>query len=227
VWWRRVLVAAMLLTAALITPILALRWIAPPASAYMAAAWLQELHDGRSTLKLHYEWVPRTEISPTIALAVIAAEDQRFKDHSGFDLREIEAAFAAREAGLRGASTLTQQVARNLFLWSSRSWLRKALEAWITLWIEVLWEKRRILEMYLNIAQFGRGIYGVGAAAEVYFKARPRMLTSVQAARLAAVLPSPLRYEVLRETSYTAHRRRWIETQMRQLGPAYLSQLAW
>lgn len=226
-WWRRLLLAGALLMGASIVPILALRWIAPPASAYMAAAWLQDLTRGRSTFKLRYEWVPRTKISNSLALAVIAAEDQRFKDHAGFDFREIEAALAARQAGLRGASTLTQQVARNLFLWSSRSWFRKALEAWFTLWIEVLWEKRRILEVYLNIAQFGRGVYGVGAAAEVYFRLRPRMLTVVQAARLAAVLPSPLRYEVMRDTPYLVHRRRWIETQMRQLGLVYLRQLGW
>jgi monofunctional glycosyltransferase len=226
-WWRRVIPVLLVLMGLSILPVLALRWLYPPITAFMIAEKLNALTRGE-TLEIRYLWIPRAEISPYMGLAVIAAEDQRFTDHWGFDFGQIEAALAARKRGLRGASTLSQQVAKNLFLWSGRSWWRKGLEAWFTLWIEGLWDKQRILEVYLNVAQFGRGLYGVEAASRHYFNTGAKHLTATQAARLAAVLPNPLRYAVLGSDSSVAARRHWIEIQMRRIGGVgYLRQLRW
>lgn len=175
--------------------------------------------------RTRYEWVDLERISPNAALAVIASEDQQFPFHDGFDFRSIREAVRASERGkrLRGASTLSQQVARNLFLWSGRSFVRKGLEAWFTVLIETLWPKERILEVYLNIAEFGRGTYGVQAASEAYFHAPAARLTREQAAVLAAVLPNPRRMHAERPSRYVLARRDWILGQMRQLGgSAYL-----
>jgi monofunctional glycosyltransferase len=172
-----------------------------------------------------YAWVDLEHISPNAALAVIASEDQQFPFHAGFDFRSIRDAVRASERGkrLRGASTLSQQVARNLFLWSGRSFVRKGLEAWFTVLIETLWPKERILEVYLNIAEFGRGVYGVQAASEAYFQHPAASLTREEAAVLAAVLPSPHRMHAERPSRYVLARRDWILGQMRQLGgSAYL-----
>jgi monofunctional biosynthetic peptidoglycan transglycosylase len=159
---------------------------------------------------------------------VIAAEDQRFPDHNGFDFRQIQKAMDEAERGgrSRGASTITQQVAKNLFLWNGRSYLRKGLEAWFTLLIETLWPKQRTLEIYLNIAEFGRGIYGAEAAAQVVFHKPARNLGRAEAARLAAVLPSPRRYRAGNPGPYVQKRQYQIEAQMAALGgTAYLARL--
>jgi monofunctional glycosyltransferase len=168
------------------------------------------------------------QISPHVALAVIASEDQQFPFHAGFDFNSIREAVRASEHGkrLRGASTISQQVAKNLFLWNGHSFVRKGLEAYFTVLIETLWPKERILEMYLNVAQFGAGIYGVQAAAARYFHTSASQLSSAQAALLAAVLPNPLRLQVERPSHYLLQRREWILTQMRDLGgAAYLRAL--
>lgn len=159
---------------------------------------------------------------------MIAAEDQRFPDHYGFDFVEIQQALEDQEEGqaLRGASTLTQQTAKNLFLWSGRSWIRKGLEMWFTVLLEVLWPKQRILEVYLNIAEFGQYTFGVESASQRFFNKPAARLTAGEAARLAAVLPNPLRYRVDQPSDYIRKRQRWIERQMRQLGGvAYLDRL--
>lgn len=208
--------------------VLLLRWLPPPSSAFMLRAAVEALVEGDRDFRLHYSWTALEDIAPVAALAVVAAEDQRFPQHRGFDFEAIGRALEARRAGgrLRGASTLTQQVAKNLFLWPGRSWLRKALEAWFTLLVEALWEKRRILEVYLNIAEFGVGIYGVEAAARHYFKRPAARLSASQSARLAAVLPSPRSYSVLRPAPRERARAEWIRRQMRQLGgTAYLKGL--
>ncbi len=167
-----------------------------------------------------HRWVPAAEIPPVVVQAVVAAEDQRFFQHHGFDLQAIDAALRERmrEGRLRGASTISQQVAKNLFLWDARSWVRKALEAWLTVWIELLWPKTRILELYVNIAQFGPGIFGVGAAAELAFGHAATELSAEEAALLAAVLPSPERMRVDRPSSYVWRRQAWILAEMRRLG---------
>ncbi len=177
--------------------------------------------------KVRHQWVSLEQISPQLQLAVIAAEDQRFPDHLGFDLRAMAAAAKhnERSSRLRGASTLSQQAAKNLFLCSWRSYLRKGLEAWFTLLMELLWSKERLLEVYLNIVEFGPGIYGAEAASRAYFGRSAAQLTGYQAARLAAVLPNPYRFSAARPSAYVEQRSRWILRQMNQLGLEWLERL--
>jgi monofunctional biosynthetic peptidoglycan transglycosylase len=190
----------------------ALRWIDPPTSAFM----IRE----RWSAPIRHRWVDDANISAHIKVAVIAAEDQNFPAHFGFDLQSINAALKDRQRGrrVRGASTISQQVAKNLFLWPGQSWLRKGLEAYFTVLIETLWSKQRILEVYLNVAEFGRGVFGVGAAADVYFRKRAARLTQYDAALLAAVLPSPKRMRANAPSNYVRERQQWILEQMRGLG---------
>lgn len=175
-----------------------------------------------------YRWTAWEAVSPELPRAIVAAEDQRFFEHGGFDLDSIRAAVEERHRGgrLRGASTLTQQVAKNLFLWPRQTLLRKGLEAYLTIWIEALWPKRRILEVYLNIAEFGPGLYGVWTATEHYYGRPPDLVSLEEAARLAAVLPSPGRLNPTRDSAYVTERAAWIVDQVRGLGgPAYLADL--
>lgn len=181
------------------------------------SAWLH----GDFGYVAHSDWVGMDEISPWMGLAVIAAEDQKFPAHWGFDMAAIQKAVAhneQHETRIRGASTLSQQTAKNLFLWDGRSWVRKGLEAGLTLGIETVWSKRRILTVYLNIAEFGQGIFGVEAAARHYFNKPASQLSASQAALLAAVLPNPLRFKADAPSGYVRTRQAWILRQMRQLG---------
>ncbi len=214
--------AALLLSA---VPVALLRWWHPVTSAFMLRARLDAAlaHDRR--YRTLYEWVDLERISPNAALAVIAEEDQDFPFHAGFDLRSIREAVRASERGkrLRGASTISQQVAKNLFLWPGRSFVRKGLEAWFTVLLETCWPKERILEVYLNIAEFGPGVYGVEAAARKFFHEPAARLTPEQAALLATVLPNPHLLHVDRPSRYVLGRRDWVLDQMRRLGgSAYL-----
>lgn len=181
---------------------------------------LQRFFSGKKQEPIRYQWVDREEISPYMQLAAVAAEDQLFPHHMGFDFESIRKAIKKRKRGtrLRGASTITQQVAKNLFLWTGRSYVRKGLEAYFTVLLELLWPKSRILEIYLNIAEFGDGIYGVRAAAEIYLRKRPSAITRRDAALLAAVLPNPKRFKVRNPSSYVRGRRYWIQQQMELLG---------
>lgn len=192
--------------------VVALNWVAPPTTAFI-------LNDASGRGRPDYRWVDAGQISPSLAYAVIAAEDQKFPEHFGFDIESIRDAIDERNDGerLRGASTITQQVAKNLFLWSGRSFLRKALEAYFTLLLEVFLPKDRILEIYLNVAELGPGIYGVGAASDVYFAKTAARISDAEAALLAAVLPAPKSSAVLRPSQYLRERQRWILTQMRRL----------
>lgn len=168
-------------------------------------------------------WRDLDAIAPVLAMSVIAAEDQRFASHSGFDFAAIRSAVAEADGRPRGASTLSQQVAKNVFLWNGRSWLRKGLEAWYTVLVELIWPKRRILEVYLNVAEFGEDIYGAEAAAQRLFGKPASALTAAEAARLAAVLPSPRRWSARSPGPYVQRRSAWIQRQVRQLGgEAYL-----
>jgi monofunctional biosynthetic peptidoglycan transglycosylase len=200
--------------------VLALRWLDPPTSAFMIRERMIAPGAGARAYAIRYRWVDWANTSPHLKVAVIAAEDQNFPAHYGFDLKSINEALADRERGrrVRGASTISQQVAKNLFLWPTQSWLRKGLEAWFTVLIETLWPKQRILEVYLNIAEFGRGVFGVGAAADVYFHKSAARLTAYDAALLAAVLPSPKRMRVNAPSNYVRSRQAWILGQMRGLG---------
>jgi monofunctional biosynthetic peptidoglycan transglycosylase len=167
-----------------------------------------------------YEWFSYDDISKQMALAVIAAEDQNFPTHFGFDFEQIEKAIEQSNRGrrLRGASTITQQVAKNLFLWEGRSFIRKGFEAYFTVLLELLWSKERILEVYLNIVEMGDMIFGVGAASQIYFKKTPDKLTSGQAALLATVIPNPIRFSVKHPSGYILQRQDWILEQMISLG---------
>ena len=199
--------------------VLLLRWVDPPTTAFIIRERLSAGDPGKPR-SVQYRWVDWQQISPHIKVAVIAAEDQTFPDHNGFDLKSINDALEARENGrrVRGASTLSQQVAKNLFLWPGQSWIRKGLEAYFTVLIETLWPKQRILEVYVNIAEFGSGVFGVGAASEVYFKKPAARLNTSDAALLAAVLPSPKRMKVRSPSRYVLSRQQWILRQMRGLG---------
>ncbi|ENT2951979.1 monofunctional biosynthetic peptidoglycan transglycosylase [Klebsiella aerogenes] len=192
-----------------------------PFSAVMLERQVSAWFSGDFHYVAHSDWVGMDEISPWMGLAVIAAEDQKFPDHWGFDVPAIEKALAHNERNenrIRGASTLSQQTAKNLFLWDGRSWLRKGLEVGLTVGIETVWSKKRILTVYLNIAEFGDGIFGVEAAAQRYFHKPASRLTPAEAALLAAVLPNPIRFRADAPSGYVRSRQAWILRQMRQLG---------
>jgi monofunctional biosynthetic peptidoglycan transglycosylase len=200
--------------------VLLFRWINPPYSAFMAetqiAAWTRR----DSSYVFRHSWVDLRRISPNLPLAVVASEDQRFPEHWGFDVAAIEKAYAQNQRShkVRGASTISQQVAKNLFLWSGRSYFRKGLEAYFTVLIEGCWPKRRILEVYLNIAEFGYGTYGAEAAAQRFFHTSAARLSRSDAAVLAAVLPSPEHFSAAAPSRYVQQRRDWILGQMQALG---------
>lgn len=209
------------------TSIMVLRWIDPPTSAFMIRHWILAEQPALGGRRVYYEWASLDQIPSVIKLAVIAAEDQRFPVHAGFDLVEIERAMQRwRDGGrLRGASTLSQQTAKNLFLWPGSDWVRKGLEVPLTVLIELLWPKQRILEVYLNIAQFGPDTFGVGAASWRFFDRPVSTLGTAEAALLAAVLPNPMRYQVKSPSPQVRRKAAWIERQMHNLGgPAYLDQ---
>jgi monofunctional biosynthetic peptidoglycan transglycosylase len=214
-WLLRIVFVFLLVS---VLPVLLLRWIPPPTSAVMLARILGE---GQTQ---DYQWVPLERIAPDAALAVVAAEDQKFPNHWGFDFDAIldAAESHARGGRLRGASTLTQQVARNLFLWQGRSYLRKGLETWMTVLLEIAWPKRRILEVYLNIAEMGERTFGVQAASRRYFARPAAAINANQAALLAAVLPNPRRFRVDQPSAYVLERRDRILQQMSLLGDDYL-----
>ena len=203
--------------------VLCLRWIAPPTSAFMLEEQCARRIAGDRPIR--YRWVDWKFISPHLPLAVVAAEDQKFPLHWGFDVASIRKAMEtnSRRQLPRGASTITQQVAKNLFLWPGRSYLRKGLEAYFTILLETLWPKTRILEVYVNIAEFGDGVFGAQAAATTLLGKTPLMLTRDDAALLAAVLPNPKELNVTRPSRYVLERRQWIKEQAGRLGgPGYL-----
>jgi monofunctional biosynthetic peptidoglycan transglycosylase len=211
-----------------VTPVIALRWIDPPTSAFMIQRRVEGVLNPARRVSIRYQWVDMDRISKNARLAMIAAEDQRFVEHDGFDFEAIEKAHRRNQRGgrLRGASTISQQVAKNLFLWPGRSWFRKAVEAGYTVLIEVLWPKERILEVYLNIAEFGDGIYGVSAASRAFFDRSAARLSRYESALLAAVLPNPKRFHAEKPSKYVQRRAWWIERQMIRLGAAPVDALS-
>jgi monofunctional biosynthetic peptidoglycan transglycosylase len=200
--------------------VLVLRWVDPPFSAYMAETQIAAWSSRDAAYVSRHTWVDLTHVSPNLPLAVVASEDQKFPEHWGFDVEAIEKAYELNQHSHRvhGASTISQQVAKNLFLWSGRSYFRKGLEAWFTILIESFWPKRRILEIYLNIAEFGYGTYGAEAASQRFFHKPASRLTRADAATLAAVLPNPQRYVASAPSHYVLQRREWILNQMQALG---------
>ncbi|OOG37384.1 monofunctional biosynthetic peptidoglycan transglycosylase [Rhodanobacter sp. C05] len=206
--------------------VLVLRFVPPWTSAIMLERRLGATIHGEHGFQLRQHWVPWSQVSTWVPLAMVAGEDQKFPYHHGFDFDSIQNAIDAADDGrrLRGASTISQQTAKNLFLWNGRSFVRKGLEAYFTVLIELSWPKQRILEVYMNIAELGDGVYGVGAASETYFHTSPSRLDQAQAARLAAVLPNPRLLHVDRPSAYVLRRAGWIQQQMEQLGgPAYVA----
>jgi monofunctional biosynthetic peptidoglycan transglycosylase len=221
-WLWRLLVAFVAGSVALV---LLFRFVDPPTSAMMIERRLEAVLARDHAFTLRQQWVDATAIAPGLAIAVVAAEDQKFPLHHGFDLESIESALERNGKGGRvhGASTISQQVAKNLFLWSGRSWVRKGFEAWFTVLIEAAWPKRRILEAYLNVAEFGDGVYGAEAASRAFFGKPAAALGEQEATLLAAVLPNPRAMHAARPSPYVRERAAWIARQARQLGgPAYL-----
>jgi monofunctional glycosyltransferase len=229
--WVLIGIAALFVVTAL--PVVAMRWMNPWYSSFMLDAALAARRDNRANYQTDYRWVDLEQISPHAAVAVIASEDQLFPFHTGFDFKSIREAVRHNEAQanrkrphIRGASTISQQVSKNLFLWSGGGYLRKGLEAYFTLLIELTWPKERILEVYLNVAQFGDGIYGVEAAAQRFWHKPAARLDRWEAATLAAVLPNPIRFRANAPSPYIQLRRDQILAQMRGLGGAsYLDEL--
>ena len=228
---RWLLALPLLFVLASVLQVLVLRFIDPPFSAFMVARQLRAVGEGDWRFRVAYEWQDLESISASLPVALVAAEDQNFASHHGFDFKAIEKARLHNERmlaraqqrnapvkRLRGASTISQQLAKNLFLWSGRSWVRKGVEAWYTLLLETLWPKRRILEVYANVAEFGDGIYGAQAAARSFFGKDAARLSPAESARLAAVLPNPKRYNAARPGPYVQRRSNSIQRQMRHLG---------
>jgi monofunctional glycosyltransferase len=195
--------------------IIILKWVDPP----ITITQFNSLIYGHGLKRDYVKW---KDISPNMRLAVIAAEDQLFADHNGFDWKSIRKAmrYNQKKPGrVRGASTISQQVAKNVFLWQGRSWLRKALEAYFTFMIETLWGKKRILEVYLNVIETGEGVFGVEMAARKYFNKPAKALTRQEASMIAATLPNPRRYRLKPASRYVSARSRWVIQQMAFVGP--------
>jgi monofunctional glycosyltransferase len=193
----------------------------------MVIRLFEQVADGRE-MKLKKEWKPIDKISLNLALAVIASEDQLFLEHFGFDIDAIKKAYESNNKKIKhtikGASTISQQVAKNVFLWPGRSWIRKGFEVYFTFLIEVFWSKERILEVYLNVVEMGNGIYGAQAASIFYFKRPASDLNQDQAALIAAILPNPKRWSPITPTSYIQKRKVWIKRNMMNLGNLKLNE---
>ncbi|GKW11201.1 monofunctional biosynthetic peptidoglycan transglycosylase [Pectobacterium carotovorum subsp. carotovorum] len=221
-WLKRLIVRSVLaVVGTWLAGILLFSFLPVPFSAVMVDRQLSAWLKGEFSYVAHSDWVAMDDIAPEMALAVMAAEDQKFPQHWGFDVDAIGQALKHNERNtqrIRGASTLSQQMVKNLFLWDGRSWVRKGLEAGITTGVELVWTKRRILTVYLNIAEFGPGIFGVEAAARRYFNKPASRLTASESALLAAVLPNPIRFRANAPSSYVIQRQQWILRQMRQMG---------
>ncbi len=198
----------------------AYKWIAVPVTPLMFIRSSQS-KGGVKDVKWKHSWVPIEEISVNLQLAVICSEDQNFLNHKGFDMKAIEKALKHNKNGqkLRGASTISQQTVKNVFLWPERSWFRKGLEAYFTFLIEQIWSKERIMEVYLNSIEMGDAIYGADAAAEYWFKQSAGNLSKFEAAAIAAILPNPRKYRANPASEYIESRKTWIVRQMGYFGP--------
>lgn len=217
--WRFVWRGALGFVVLSVALVLLFRFVPPPGSMVMVERKVQSWINSEP-IDIQRQWRSWENLSSNAKLAVISAEDQRFPQHRGFDFVEMRRAWEASRDGerLRGASTLSQQTAKNVFLWSGRSWVRKGLEAWFTLLIETLWGKQRILEVYLNVAEWDTGVFGLEAAANHYFGASGSALTERQASLLAAILPNPRNRSASRPDAQVERRSQWIRQQMRNLG---------
>ena len=196
------------------------RWLPVPVTPLMLMQCVKQMFDEKRDVKLKKDWVSLDEISPNLQLAVVCSEDQNFLEHSGFDFDAIEKAVRHNKnhKRKRGASTISQQTAKNVFLYDGRNWIRKGLEVYFTFLIELCWSKERIMEVYLNVIEFGDGVYGAEAAAQQFFHTSAKKLSREQAALLAAVLPSPRRFSATHPSKYVRKRQQWILQQMSYFG---------
>ncbi|MEP6261220.1 MAG: monofunctional biosynthetic peptidoglycan transglycosylase [Gillisia sp.] len=194
-------------------------WVPVPYTPLMAIRYIENPDEG-----IRHQWVPIEEISNNLKIAVIASEDQNFPTHRGFDVKAIEKAMDENKAGkrTRGASSISQQTAKNVFLWPHRSWVRKGFEVYFTFLIETFWSKERILEVYLNSIEMGKGIYGAEAASRAWFNKPAKNLTPYEAAAIAAILPNPRVYRANPASNYIQGRKSWIVRQMQNMGPVTL-----
>jgi monofunctional glycosyltransferase len=197
------------------------RFVPVPVTPLMVIRLAEQAFDSKKEMRLYKDWVSIEKMSRHAPQAVVAAEDQKFMDHRGFDFEAMEKAWENNKKGkrIKGASTITQQTVKNVFLWPSRSYVRKGLEAYFTVLVELLWSKERILEVYLNVIEMGEGVYGIEAAAQTYFNKSASKLSQSQAALIAAVLPNPRRWSPARPTGYIRGRQAWIMRQMNNLAP--------
>jgi monofunctional biosynthetic peptidoglycan transglycosylase len=197
------------------------RFVPVPITPLMVIRLVEQTFDSEKKVRLYKDWVPMSEISRHAPQAVFAAEDQKFLTHKGFDFEAMEKAWENNKKGkrIKGASTITQQTVKNVFLWPGRSYLRKGLEAYFTVLVELLWSKERIMEVYLNVIEMGNGIYGIEAASQAYYNKPAAKLNRNQAAMIAAVLPNPIRWTPTKPTGYIRGRQSWIMRQMNNLEP--------
>jgi monofunctional biosynthetic peptidoglycan transglycosylase len=202
--------------------VLIYKWLPPPATLHMFKKRAEAGQKDKPNRKISYSFVDIDEVSVQVPLALIAAEDQLFLQHNGFDVKAMKGAFKSNLNGKRlaGGSTISQQVAKNVFLWHGRSYLRKGVEAYFTLLIELLWSKKRIMEVYLNIAEMGDQVFGVAAASRKFFNKDPRDLTRQQAALIASVLPNPIKYSVKKPSVAILRKRSRVVRNMKRLGGA-------
>ena len=198
-----------------ITSVVVYKWVLVPITPLMVIRCIEQKSEGKEIMMKH-DWVSLQKISPQLQLAVVCSEDQNYLKHSGFDFGAIQKALKENERGkrVRGGSTITQQTAKNVFLWQGRSYLRKGLEAWFTLLIEFFWNKERIMEVYLNSIEMGNGIYGAESASQFWFKKSASNLSKDEAAAIAAILPSPLNYKANPANNYIQKRKVWVKQQM-------------
>lgn len=195
------------------------KWIPVKITPLMIIRSIKNYQDGYE-IKTKHNWKPIESISKNIQIAVICSEDQNFLKHNGFDFNAIEKAFKNNKKGkkIRGASTISQQTAKNVFLWPNRSWLRKGLEAYFTFLIERFWSKERIMEVYLNSIEMGNGLYGIESASQYWFNKSSSNISTSEAAAIAAILPNPRKYKARPASNYITSRIKWIQNQMRNMG---------
>ena len=208
----RIVIAFLILT---VGSTLLYRWVPVPLTPLMVIRCVEQKADGKP-MTLKHDWVSLENISPKLQLAVVCSEDQNYLKHYGFDFTAIEKAMKANEEGkkLRGASTISQQTAKNVFLWPGRSYIRKAFEVYFTLLIELMWSKERIMEVYLNSIEMGNGVYGAEAAAQHWFKKPAKKLSKDESAAITSILPNPRKYVANPPSSYIARRKEWVKQQM-------------
>jgi monofunctional glycosyltransferase len=211
--WQKAKKVSIILFIAQLVYIIILRWVNPPITIIQLSSWI-------NGYGLHRDYVGWEEISDNMKLAVMASEDQLFPVHNGFDWKSIEKAISHNEkkpTRIRGASTISQQVAKNVFLWNGRSWIRKGLEVYFTFMIELIWGKQRILEVYLNVSEMGKGVFGSEKAAQTYFKKSAKKLSLYEAAQIAASLPNPKKYTIKPMSSAIRRRAPWVQQQMNNI----------